>query len=118
MTGARAGFLKAFRDPPFAPALVLFASFAGFGVLCHGAHIGIAAAIYTTVFIFALPAQVILVDQIARGAPLWTAVLAVGFTGVRLLPMTVALMPHLRGAGGRSSSTISPRISSLSPCGS
>jgi predicted branched-subunit amino acid permease len=97
MTRTRAGLLKAFRDPPFAPALVLFASFVGFGVLCHGAHVGIAAAIYTTIFIYALPAQVVLTDQIAREASLWTAVLAVGFTGFRLLPMTVALMPHLRG---------------------
>jgi predicted branched-subunit amino acid permease len=36
----------------------------------------------------------------ARHAPLWTAALAVAFTGVRLLPMTVSLMPHLR-AGRR-----------------
>jgi predicted branched-subunit amino acid permease len=48
--------------------------------------------------VFALPAQVILVDQIAREIPLWTTALAVAFTGVRLLPMTVALMPHLRAA--------------------
>jgi predicted branched-subunit amino acid permease len=97
MTRARAGFIKAFRDPPLAPALVLCASFVGFGVLCHGAHVGLAAAVATTVFIFALPAQVVLTDQIAREAPFWTAVLAVAFTGFRLLPMTVALMPHLRG---------------------
>jgi predicted branched-subunit amino acid permease len=98
MTRANAGFIKAFRHPP-AAAIVLCASFVGFGVLCHGAHIGLAGAVYSTIFIFALPAQVILVDQIAREAPLWTAVLAVGFTGVRLLPMTVSLMPHLRGGG-------------------
>jgi predicted branched-subunit amino acid permease len=97
MTRAKAGFIKAFRHPPLPAATVLCASFVGFGVLCHGAHVGLAAAVYTTIFIFALPAQVILADQIARDVPLWTAVLAVGFTGVRLLPMTVSLMPHLRG---------------------
>jgi predicted branched-subunit amino acid permease len=95
-----AGFIKAFRDPPLAPATVLCLSFVGFGVLCEGAHIGLAPSLYTTVFIFALPAQVVLVDQIARDIPLWTTALAVAFTGVRLLPMTVALIPYLR-AGRR-----------------
>ncbi len=92
---AKIGFIKALRNPPVAPAAVLCLSFIGFGVLCHGAHIGLAPSLYTTVFVYALPAQVILVDQIARGIPMWTAALAVAFTGVRLLPMTVALMPHL-----------------------
>ncbi len=100
MTRAKAGLLKAFRDAPRAPAAVLGLSFVGFGVLCHGTHFGLAPALYTTVFVFALPAQVILVDQVMRHVPLWTAALAVAFTGVRLLPMTVALMPHLR-AGRR-----------------
>jgi predicted branched-subunit amino acid permease len=95
-----AGFIKAFRDAPLAPATVLCFSFIGFGVLCRGAQIGLVPSLYTTLFIFALPAQVVLVDQIARDVPLWTAALAVAFTGVRLLPMTVALIPHLR-AGRR-----------------
>ena len=100
MTRAKAGLIKAFRNAPLAPAAVLGLSFVGFGVLCRGAHFGLAQALYTTVFVFALPAQVILVDQISRHAPLWTAALAVALTGVRLLPMTVSLMPHLR-AGRR-----------------
>ena len=95
-----AGFIKAFRDPPLAPATVLCFSFIGFGVLCRGADIGLAPSVYTTVFIFALPAQVVLVDQIAREIPLWTAALAVAFTGVRLLPMTVSLIPYLRAGRG------------------
>jgi predicted branched-subunit amino acid permease len=72
----------------------------GFGALCHSVGLGLAPALYTTVFVFALPAQVILVDHLSRGLSLWTAALAVAFTGVRLLPMTIALMPHLR-AGAR-----------------
>ncbi len=100
ITRRNAGFIKALRNPPLAPATVLCFSFIGFGVLCHGAHMGLAPSLYTTVFLFALPAQVVLVDQITREIPLWTAALAVAFTGVRLLPMTVSLMPHLR-AGRR-----------------
>jgi predicted branched-subunit amino acid permease len=100
MTRAGAGLIKAFRNAPRAPAAVLCLSFVGFGVLCHSTHLGLAPALYTTVFMFALPAQVVLADQISRHAALWTAALAVAFTGVRLLPMTVALMPHLRAGGG------------------
>lgn len=96
MTPAKAGFLKAFRDAPLAPAAVLGLSFAGFGVLCHGVNLGLVPALYTTVFIFALPAQVVLADQVSRHASLWMAALAVTFTGVRLLPMTAGLMPYLR----------------------
>jgi predicted branched-subunit amino acid permease len=95
-----AGFIKAFRDPPLAPATVLCFSFIGFGVLCRGAHIGLAPSLYTTMFIFALPAQVVLVDQIARDIPLWTTAVSVAFTGVRLLPMTVSLIPYLRAGRG------------------
>jgi predicted branched-subunit amino acid permease len=100
MTRAAAGFLKAFRDPPAAPAAVLCLSFIGFGVLCHGLKLGLAPALYTTVFVFALPAQVVLVDGISRGLSIWAIAFAVAFTGVRLLPMTVAIMPHLRAGRG------------------
>ncbi len=96
MTRTKAGLLKAFRNAPRAPAVVLYLSYAGFGALCHGAHFGLAPALYTVVFVFALPAQVVLVDEISHHAPVWTAALAVTLTGVRLLPMTVALMPYLR----------------------
>jgi predicted branched-subunit amino acid permease len=95
-----AGLIKAFRNPPLAPATVLCFSFIGFGVLCRGAHIGLAPSLYTTVFMFALPGQVVLVDQMARDIPLWTTALAVAFTGVRLLPMTVSLIPYLRAGRG------------------
>jgi predicted branched-subunit amino acid permease len=49
-----------------------------------------------SVFVFALPAQVALVDQMARGASIFTATLAVTATAVRLMPMTVALLPMIR----------------------
>src|SRR5689334_2649614 len=96
---ARAGFFKAFREPPIAPAFVLFLSFVGFGVLCQGLHLGLAPTLYTTVFVFALPGQVVLADHLSRGAPILSAAFAVSFTAVRLLPMTMALMPHLQRKG-------------------
>jgi len=100
MTRAAIGFRMAFRDAQRAPAAVLCLSFVGFGVLCHSNGVSLAFSLYTTVFIYALPGQVTLVDQIGRDMPLWTAALAVSFTGVRLLPMTISLIPYLRSARG------------------
>jgi predicted branched-subunit amino acid permease len=95
-----AGFFRALKSAPRVPAAVLCFSYIGFGAFCHSTDLGLAAAVYTTIFVFALPAQVILVDEIGRNASLAATALAVAFTGVRLLPMTVALMPHFL-AGGR-----------------
>ena len=41
----------------------------------------------------------ILVDQIARGASIWAAGFAVTLTAIRLLPMTVNIVPLLRAEG-------------------
>lgn len=71
----------------------------GFGALARDAGFSVGQAIFTTVGIFQLPGQVALVDQVARGATLLTAAFAVLLTAVRLLPMTVVLMPYLRGSG-------------------
>ncbi len=92
----RAAARRLLKDPPLAPALVLFVSYIGFGALCEGGHFGIAGAAVTTLFIFALPAQVILVDQFTHNVPIIAIGIAVTFTAVRLLPMTLALLPHLR----------------------
>jgi predicted branched-subunit amino acid permease len=78
------------------PAFILCVSFIGFGALAEGAGFGLVPALYTTVFVFALPGQVVLVDQVSRGMPLLSTALAVTVTAVRLLPMTVTLMPYLR----------------------
>jgi predicted branched-subunit amino acid permease len=92
----RSAALRLLKDPPRAPAFVLYVSYIGFGALCQSVNFDLAPAAFTTLFIFALPAQVIFVDQFARGAPVFAAGIAVTFTAVRLLPMTVALMPYLK----------------------
>jgi predicted branched-subunit amino acid permease len=91
------------RDAPVVPALVLGTSFTGFGALAHSTGFGLLPALYATVFIFALPGQVVLVDQVTRGLPLLSTAIAVSLTAVRFLPLTVSLLPLLRsrktGAG-------------------
>lgn len=79
------------------PGLILFASAAGFGALARDAGLSLGNANLMMATLFALPAQVVMVDQLARGGSLLGAALAVTLIGVRLLPMTAVLAPHLGG---------------------
>ncbi|MBS9476624.1 AzlC family ABC transporter permease [Ancylobacter sp. VKM B-3255] len=79
------------------PGFVLVATFVGFGGLLHDVGFPIGAGLLSTVLVWALPAQVILVGGIGAGAPLPAVALAVCLSGVRLLPMVVSLMPLMRG---------------------
>lgn len=80
-----------------APGLVLVATFVGFGGLMHDVGFPIIAGLLSTVLIWALPAQVILIGGLAAGASLPALALAVCLSGVRLFPMVVSLMPLMRG---------------------
>lgn len=89
---------RGFRDMPLVPAIILMSALAGFGGLAreHGFTLGETA--YISASVFALPGQVVLVEQLGRGASLWAAALAVTLTAVRLMPMAVVLTPYLRGS--------------------
>lgn len=77
--------------------LVLFASMIGFGGLCRDIGFPVGAAMLSTVLIWALPAQVLVVGGFAAGNAAPVIALAVGLSSVRFFPMTAALMPYLRG---------------------
>lgn len=81
------------------PGIILAGSSAGYGALAQDAGVSLLNTVFMMGVFFALPAQVVLTDQIARGASLTAGALAVTLTGIRLLPMTVALMPYLGGRG-------------------
>ncbi len=87
--GARAGVSV--------PGLVLFASYIGFGGLLHGVGFPLGPGLLSTLLIWALPAQVILVGGLVAGNALPAIALAVGLSSIRLLPMVVAIAPYLRG---------------------
>lgn len=89
----RAGLAVALSIPGF----ILLASAAGFGALARDAGLSVGNANIMMGALFALPAQVVMVDQLARGGSLFGAILAVSLIGVRLLPMTVVLAPFLGG---------------------
>ena len=81
----------------FAPAgLVLFLTFFAYGALVASSDLPLELGLGLTIFVFAIPGQVVLVDEIARGSSLITAGLITTFTAIRLLPLTVSLLPVLR----------------------
>src|SRR5689334_18864732 len=77
--GLRAGYSVA--------AFVLFATALGFGALARDSGFSLGHAAFLSLTMFALPNQVVLIDQLARGATVASAALAVTLAAVRLFPM-------------------------------
>jgi predicted branched-subunit amino acid permease len=91
-----AAFWLGVRETSPVPALILSTAFLGFGALTSQTGLSLLDTIFISVFMFALPGQVVLVDEIARGTSVLTAAIAVAATGVRLLPMAVVILPMIR----------------------
>ncbi|MBL8708915.1 MAG: AzlC family ABC transporter permease [Rhodospirillaceae bacterium] len=78
------------------PALVLGASYLGFGAFVHQAGFDLWQGLGSTTLGWALPGQIALVEIFAVGGSLIAAAIAVGLANARLLPMVLTLMPILR----------------------
>lgn len=85
----------------------LFGNYIGFGALAHDLGFSVLWATLSTVLIWAAPAQVILISALGTGA-LVEAAIAVGLSGIRLLPMVVALLPQIREPGTRTRELMLP----------
>jgi predicted branched-subunit amino acid permease len=68
----------------------------GFGALAGDAGVSFLLAVISTPLIFALPAQIIMVEMWQVGAPVAALVLAVMMANARFLPMTATLLPQMR----------------------
>jgi len=77
------------------PALVLGASMTGFGSLARENGIDIFVTVVATLGIWGLPGQMVMVEMMAVGAPLFAVALGVGVANARFLPMTLAIAPYL-----------------------
>lgn len=88
--GFRSAWLSVF-------AYVLFGTYIGVGALAHDFGFSVWWVALSTVLVWAGPAQVILITALGAGSPLIEVAIAVGLSGVRLLPMVVALLPILKG---------------------
>ncbi|MCG6951334.1 MAG: AzlC family ABC transporter permease [Betaproteobacteria bacterium] len=88
--------LQGAREAAGVPAAVLVAGYTGFGALAAGHGLPLPAVVASTVAVWALPAQLILVEMHTVGAPLLATVLAAMLSSARFLPMTLTLMPMMR----------------------
>jgi predicted branched-subunit amino acid permease len=76
--------------------LVLIGTFVGVGALAHEYGFSLAWVLLSTVLIWAAPAQVILLSALGAGATPVEAAIAVGLSGLRLLPMVVSLLALIK----------------------
>ena len=83
------------RDAFGMSALVLFASMMGFGSLARESGINVWHAIATTIGIWGLPGQIVMVEMVAIGAPVIAIAMGVAAANARFLPMTLAITPYL-----------------------
>jgi predicted branched-subunit amino acid permease len=76
--------------------LVLFATYLGIGALAHDSHFSLGWALAATAFVWAGPAQIILISTLGSGATVIQAAIAVTVSAIRLFPMVVSVLPMLR----------------------
>jgi hypothetical protein len=79
------------------PAALLFSAGLGFGALARDGGFSLGHTAFIAGTMFALPNQVVLIDQLARDEALLAVAFAVALAALRLLPMTVTVTPLLKG---------------------
>jgi len=94
--------------------IVLFAGFIGFGGLIRDVGFPLGAAVLSTLAVWALPAQLIIVGGFAAGSPLPVVALAVGLSSVRFFPMVASIMPMIRGNSGLGTQLIASHFVAVS----
>jgi predicted branched-subunit amino acid permease len=88
-----------FRNAIVLPAWIVAVSFLGVGSLAREAGHPMGAALFSTIAVWAAPAQLILYGTLANGGLVAAAAIAVALSAIRLLPMTLAIWPYLRRPG-------------------
>lgn len=101
LAGLRAAWSSVF-------SYVLFGTYIGIGALAHDFGFGLAWAMVSTVLVWAGPAQVILISGLGAGAAHLEVAIAVSLSGVRLLPMVVALLPLIKTPATRTWQLVLP----------
>ena len=76
--------------------LVLFATYLGIGALAHDTHFSLGWVLASTLFVWAGPAQIILISTLGSGATVVQAAIAVTVSAIRLFPMVVSVLPLVR----------------------
>ena len=87
------------RDALSLPVWVVGCSLLGVGSLARDAGFPAGAAVISTLFIWAAPAQAIFFASISAGTSLPAIGLAICLSSIRFLPMTLAILPLMRRPG-------------------
>jgi predicted branched-subunit amino acid permease len=98
---AASAFARGLAAAISVPAGVLLATALGFGALARDGGFSVGHTVFMSLTMFALPNQVVLVDQLARSEGVATAALAVALAAMRLFPMTATVVPLFRGSRPR-----------------
>ena len=94
LSGFSRGVLAVFTS---VQAMVLFATFVGFGGLCSSLNFPLGATLLSSFLIFAMPSQLLVVSGFIGGNTLPVIALSVFLSAARLLPAAVTMLPYLRG---------------------
>lgn len=92
-------FLRGARDALVLPAWIVGFSLIGVGSLAQDVGFPLLAAMLSTFLMWAGPAQVILFGGVAGGTALPLIAVAISLSSIRLLPMTMSMLPMLRSPG-------------------
>ncbi|MEM8837971.1 MAG: AzlC family ABC transporter permease [Pseudomonadota bacterium] len=90
-------FFRGTRNLFSIPAFILMMSFVGFGALAREAGLTVTETMVLAVSTWALPSAVVVVGSVLGEAPFYAAAFAVALASVRLMPMTMSIVPVMRG---------------------
>jgi predicted branched-subunit amino acid permease len=88
-------FWSGLKDASGAPAMVLFAGMVGFGAMGKTSGFELSFTTLSSLLMFALPGQVVLMEMMVAGSSLIAIALAVTLTSTRFITMTITLFPQL-----------------------
>lgn len=97
--GSRTWALRGARAAVSIPGLILVAAFIGYAGLARESGLTLTETLLMSALVWALPSIVVLTGAMASGVGLVPASIAVALASVRLMPMTMALVPNLRVEG-------------------
>ncbi len=98
---ARVWFFRGARAIVSLPAVILTAAFVGYAGLARESGLSLSETLMLTGLVWALPSIVVLTGALTSGMGLIPTAIAVALASVRLMPMTVALVPVLREEDGK-----------------
>ena len=83
------------------PALILMGAFAGFAGIAKEAGISLGQVEFMVLMVWALPSKVVFIAAVSAQSSFMATFVAVALSSVRLMPMTMVIVPEMRTAKTR-----------------